>query len=396
MKIVNDIKSLEDVALHTTLLTATPKEGELFLCSMGNFFLAVGQNADKLYMKYGWDLSEFHTSDGKNVVYIVVTDDGYRFLKVMGLKVNVWNSEYSYAVDDKDSVSFVQQFIDLLRSTLPIGVKFEYPLFRQTVTLELVDYLRTARMTSLVVTSTSAGVMLDNSDYLNIVDKTEWDFKKEALTVDASLLSVIKSQREYILSFAEDHQKALNQQNATNGIIYNMYINAKKLYKGTIVLIKEHGNFVTFGDDAIMLAVNIPVTIYNCNIEGKAGHIAVVIDSKEFYQLTEKDFNLHVVNDNSKKAYQFGLTESFLSGKIPVGIDLMKNEGEYSEATIFKRSNGDYAVRATLAGRKLPEIGIPMIIGVYYQKLANSLEKRAWLYAVVHSAYGQYQPSQHQ
>lgn len=394
MKIVNDIKGLEEAALHASLLTASPKEGEIFLCSMQNAFLAVGESADRLYMKYGWDLSEFHTTEGKSIVYIVVTFDGYRFLKGQSMKLKVWNSDYTYSSLDDGIISFVQQFFDLLRSLLPDGFKLEYPLFRQTVTLELVDYLRTARMTSLIVTSTTAGVKLDSSDYFQIVENADWDFKKETLAIEAALAPAIRQQREDILSFAKSYQEALSHQRITNTHIYNIYNKSKNAYKGNIVLVKEFGNFVTFDDDAIVLANNLPVTIYTCRFEGRTSHIAALVNSEEFYKLTERDINIHVVNDNSKKVYQFGFTESFLNGKIPVGIDLTKDEGDFTDATVFKRSKGDYAVRASLGGRKLAEVEIPMNIGVYYQSLASSLEKRAWLYAVIHSVYGQLQSNQ--
>lgn len=389
MKIVNDIIGLEEVAVHASNFTAAPKEGELFLCSMQNAFLAVGDSADRLYMKYGWDLSEFHTVGGQSIVYIVVSFDGYRFLKGQKLTVKVWNSDYTYAAENDHSISLIQQFIDLLRSSLPVGGKLKYPIFRTSVTLELVDYLRTARITSLIVTPKMAGVELDNADFFPIVDNAVWDFKKETLSIETALVPVLKSQRDYILSFAENYNEALVHQRITNNNIYNVYCQAKKAYKGTVILIKEYGNFVSFDDDAIVLSVKLPVTIYSCKVEGRSSHIASVINSNEFYQLADKDVNIHVVKDNSKRVYQFGFTESYLNGKIPVGINLMADDGVFSDATIYKRSKGDYAVRATLGSRKLMEVTIPMNIGAYYQSLASSLEKRAWLYAVVHTVYGQ-------
>lgn len=383
MRYVNDTKFLEEVALYANRQKAKPRLNEVFLCNLGNSCMAVGESAYRLFILFGWNLTEFQPVGSDEVVaYIVVTEDGINFLRMRGMKTTVWNTSYEYDNKGEYDIAAVQQFIDRVRDVLKQGEKVVYPIIRKNVTIEKSGYSQKSNITSLIISDNSASVTLDDYfDSFPLVTDKNWNFDNISIALLKALGSVIVTQGDYIIKFAENRNKVIMQQRADNTSTYNVFTESKKHNGKEIILVKEKGFFVSFDDDAIVIAVKTGSLLYNCRMNGRSWpHTAVIVDSSQFMQLTEMDLDIHVANDTPREMYTFGFTGSFLNGK--------SNAVENSKAAVYKRNNGEFVIEASLHDKELPKKLVDTYIGSYYQSLSDdSIEKKVWLNAIMHDSY---------
>ena len=95
---------------HSTLIEA---EKALVLFHVGTRFIAVGNDADKLYLKYGWEVSDFIEC---NAIYSYMNISFYStmILDHCGVEVIKIETEYKYKTNHL-SLAEIQQLIDYLR-----------------------------------------------------------------------------------------------------------------------------------------------------------------------------------------------------------------------------------------------------------------------------------------
>lgn len=379
---VNDTAGLEGVALYADRINAKPKPDEVFLCNMGNYFMAVGESADRLYIDFGWELTEFiPEGSDRSVAYIVVSKDGLYFLRQTGMKTTVWDSPFEYD-NNGYGIAQVQQFIDRVRLVLKKGEEVTYPLIRKEVTIEKSGYSQKSDITALIFSNTSASVTLDDHpDSFPLVTDKNWNFDNASIAIIKALGPVISLQGNYISKYAENKNNEIMRQRIANAMTYSAFTGNKKRNGKEIILLKEKGFFVSFDDDAIVISLNTGWPLYDCRINGKTWpHTAVVIDSTQFMELTDMDMNIHVASDSLREMYSFGFTGSYLNGRT--------SSVEASKAAVYKRNNGDFVIEASVLGQDLPKKSVPTYIGSYYQNLSDeSLEKKVWLNAIMHTCY---------
>lgn len=385
---VDEIMSL-DYVVRLVRKEDEGDKGRLQLYGIGEYYLAVGSNADRLYMLFGWDLSVSEKSGEDNEVsseedripYIVVNTDGVAFLKKRGLSFDVVSIGWVY--DHKEpSVACVQQFLDLLRATLGKEGEFTLPLVNQTVELDMPSYNRVARMTSLTVKPNSIKVVLDGKEQYNILEDNVWNFEPESESLILAMSTVVEKHGELLRKFALDTRGVIESARENNTKSYRLYTSSSMAAKeNSLVLVKEKGFFITFDDDAVMLSNETGGLLYNCDCQGKERHTASVITPNHFVELTEKDLTIYVTNGTGRQLYDYLLTDSFMNHE-------QDSRFKFTKAAIYKRGNGEYAIRATCMDKELPETTVPLSEANYCQSLEKgSLEKCRYLSALCHYAY---------
>lgn len=384
---VDEIMSL-DYIVRLVRKEDEEDKGRLQLYGIGEYYLAVGSNADRLYMLFGWDLSVSEKSGEDNEVsseedripYIVVNTDGVAFLKKRGLSFDVVSIGWVY--DNKElSVTCVQQSLDLFRATLGKEDGFTLPLVGQTVELNMPSYNRVARMTSLTVKPNSINVVLDGKEQYNILEDNVWNFDSESASLILAMSTVVEKHGELLRKLALNSREVIESVRENNAKSYRLYASAKASKENALVLVKEKGFFITFDDDAVMLSNETGGLLYNCDCQGKERHTVSVITPNHFVELTEKDLTIYVTNGTGRQLYDYLLTDSFMNRE-------QDSRFEFTKAAIYKRGNGDYAIRATCMDKELPEATVPLSEANYCQSLEKgSLEKRRYLSALCHYAY---------
>ena len=386
MRSVQGKEGLEEVAIYASLRTIKNGENEINLYSMGKYCLAVGENADLLYMKFGWEIDEFLSKKYENysVPYAVVTADGLRLLQRKGIKVTVWNADYEYDgadADDKMKTVKVQQFLDLIRAMQQEDGLFEYPVIKQDITYFLDGYERKARLSRISISKYYVTVRIDNTEDTDLYTYDSWKSCETSVYLYRALASVIDSQHDIILSMAESPASVQQKQREDNAVTYGIFMEKKKANPGKVILVKEKGFFITCDDDAILVSDKLSKLLYNFPVGVSKSHTAAILDAAEFSDEYDINADTQVACGEGRDIYQLGLSESVLN--IPVNEDI-----QFTEIAIFKKSSKDYAIRAAIKDKTLPVMPLPSAVGSYYQTLPeNSRERQKWLTVMAHKSY---------
>lgn len=382
MNIVNDNNKLQDAVINLVTESQGQRIGrDSTLYSISGGYLAVGSLADRLYMLYGWEISEMDAGTGERVPYIIITDDGRDFLKAKGHNFHISLYDDKLTVNKMD-IAGVQQFLDMLRTEIPDNEsRIEHPVIRQSVTIDMGEFIREGRLSMLAISKDSIEVTIDNEDKIILADRNGWNVNSTTLGIYESLSKVITQQHQYLHTVANDYKKALKVQRDINMAAYGIYTIKKAQYKKEIVLLKGNGFFITYDDDAILLSEKIPLRLYDSQA-GNRTHTAFILSPVEFSSLSDLGFSIQLIHDaTSHKSYEFGFRDSILNYQI-------KEAFSFSGIAIYKRSTGDYVIKASTEGKELPETVIPSYIGNYYQRLPiGSLERQKLLSVIAHRTY---------
>lgn len=149
-----------------------------------------------------------------------------------------------------------------------------------------------------------------------------------------------------------------------------------------IVVVNIGSHCLTFDDDAIWVSDMSGVLLYDCNTFGARGKTCAVLNPSQVDFLMSKEIKTAVVQaEENCLLFQLGLKESTL-------LNFKANrQFIYYDVVIRKRMGGDYVISACCNDNPLPETPISNVVGGYYVKLPECLEKRAILSAVAHQSY---------
>lgn len=388
-KSVNEILNL-DYMVHLVGKEEKEKQGRLQLYGNEDYFLAVGGDADQLYMLFGWDLCMSERSDenctdsrADAIPYIVVNSDGITYLKKRGIAFDVISIAWVYDKQDP-SVAFVQQSLDLLRATLGKDGLFTLPLIKQTVELEMPSYNRIARMTSITVKPNAICVVLDGTDRICLLENNVWNLKPGYNSLFLTIGEIVARHHHLLSGLTVNSGSIVENIRENNTKAYNIYSSAKVGKQDALVLVKEKGFFISFDDDAIKGSQETEEQLYNCMCVGRERHTAAVVTPDQFRDLTEKDITMYIVQGTGRTLYDYLLSESLINRDHDRRFD-------FSKASVYKKSTGDYVIRATFMGKELPEVILPIDEAHYYISLKNNtLEKRMYLSALCHIAYDRF------
>ena len=351
----------------------------LVLYEIGGTFVAIGKDADRLYLTLGWEITDF-SDEGTIFSYMMVSPKGICVLKQLSIDYEIVKAQ---AVDNisRDSIVTTQQTLDYLR--LQAGTHIlSYPIVGHNTMIESVGFIREVRLTSLNISRQEITLCIDNSEHVELANGHEWNFSNMGLTLLDYISSLLDEQFDYILSYIQNPKQIIKEQKLQNSTLYNRYISTKKdLPIETILLLKIQKDYLAFDDDAITVAsLCRNVLLYECHVIGLRGQTVAMLADSQLQALQQVTMVSIIDAHYPHAAYQIGLEESFLNRKYDKQIT-------YMDVAIRKRKAGGYIISAVYNGTQLPEVPIPNSLGSYYCKLPKCKEKDTILVSLVHQTY---------
>jgi hypothetical protein len=351
----------------------------LVLYDTRGMLVAIGKDADKLYLTLGWELSDF-ADEGLIYSYMIVSTIGIKVLQQLGIEYQTIKVPVSQDIDG-ESLATTQQALDYLR--LQAGShSFTYPFVCQSTIIESIGYIREVRITSLTISRETVVLCIDNSEQIELISGHEWNFSHTEVTLLSYISAMIKEQFAYLLSFIQDPKQVIKDQKLQNTELYKRYINEKaQTQADTLVLVKVQNVFLTFDDDAITAAsLHRNILLYECNVIGYRGRTVALIEISQ-YQALQQITSISVIDSHyTHPLYQLGLKESFMNHQYNQQII-------YTGVAIRKCKTGDYVIIASYNGTALPETFISNTLGAYIINLPDSKERNALLVSLAHQTY---------
>lgn len=351
----------------------------LVLYNTGGMWVAIGKDADRLYLTLGWELSDF-ADEGLIYSYMIVSTVGIKVLQQLGIEYQTIKVPLSQDIDG-DSLATTQQALDYLRQQAD-SHSFTYPFVCHSTMIEGVSYIREVRLTSLTISRGSVALCIDNSEQIELVSRYEWNFSHTGVTLLSYISGIIKEQFAYLLAFIQSPKQTIKDQKLQNTELYKSYLNEKAQSPADILaLVKVQNIFLTFDDDAISAAsLHHSVLLYECNVIGYRGRTVALLEYSQYLALQQTTAVSAIDGHYLHPLYQLGLKESFLNHQYNQQII-------YTDVAIRKCKTGDYVITASYNGRALPETSISNTLGAYIINLSDSKEKNSIISTLAHQIY---------
>lgn len=354
-------------------------EKALVLFDVGTSFVVIGNDADKLYLTLGWEITDF--SDGDSIYsYMIISPYGAKILQKLRLNVEYYNAENLPQISVQPPVT-IQQILDYLR--MIVGQEsLTYPIITTPITIEEVGFIREIRITSLIIDAQSVSVCIDNTELIELVKEHEWNFSHTGLTLLDNLSGVVEPQLPYMINLIQAQAQTLRNQRIHNTALYKLFLDKKCVVSSdTIIFIQVEDSYLTFDDDAIdTFACQKEVFLYECNVFGLRGRTVALLDNSQVETLLSVHPLLVVNSKKDVPLYKLGLKESFLNLKC-------NDELIYSDVAIRKQKDGEYVISASYYGHLLPEKPVLNTIGGYFCNLPSCKERSAILSSLAHRTY---------
>lgn len=351
----------------------------LVLYDTGSMFLAIGKDADRLYLTLGWELSDF-ADEGSIYSYMTVSTVGVKVLQQLGIEYQIIKVSVSHDIDG-ESLATTQQALDYLRVQAGLN-SFSYPFVCHSTMIESIGYIREVRLTSLIISRETVVLCIDDSEQIELVSGHEWNFNHTGVTLLSYISGIIKEQFDYLLAFIQTPKPVRKAQKLQNTELYKRYLNEKEeIPAGTLPMVKVQNIFLTFDDDAITVAsLHHNVLLYECNVIGHRGRIVALIEASQYQALKQRAAISVIDGHYTYPLHQLGLKEIFLNHQYNQQI-------VYTDVAIRKYKTGDYVITASYNGTPLPEMPIPITLGAYIINLPDSKEKNTILVSLTHQTY---------
>lgn len=354
-------------------------EKALVLFDVGTSFVVIGNDADKLYLTLGWEITDF--SDGDSIYsYMIISPYGAKILQKLRLNVEYYNAGNLPQISVQPPVT-IQQILDYLR--MVVGQEsLTYPIITAPITIEEVGFIREIRITSLIIDAKSVSVRIDNTELIELVKEHEWNFSHTGLTLLDNLSGVVEPQLPYMVNLIQAQSQTLRNQRIHNTALYKLFLDKQCVVSSdTIIFIQVEDSYLTFDDDAIdTFACQKGVFLYECNVFGLRGRTVALLDNSQVETLLSIHPLLVVNSKKDVPLYKLGLKESFLNLKC-------NDELTYSDVAIRKQKDGEYVISASYYGHLLPEEPVLNTIGGYFCNLPSCKERSAILSSLAHRTY---------
>lgn len=351
----------------------------LVLYDIGGSWVAIGKDADRLYLSLGWELTDF--AEGDTIYsYILVSTRGIKVLQKLGIKYQIIKVSVLQDID-VESLATIQQALDYLRLQADFH-SFTYPFICHSTMIEDIGYIREVRLTSITISRESASLRIDNSEQIELVNGHEWNFSHIGVMLLSYISDIITEQFAYLLAYIQAPKQTIKIQKLQNADLYKRYLKVRvQTPADSLALVKVQNTFLTFDDDAITAAsLNHDVLLYEWNVIGHRGRIVALIEAS-LYQAIQKNTAVSVIDSHfTYPLYRLGLKESFLNHKYD-------NQIIYTNVAIRKCRAGNYVITASHHGTPLPEFSIPSTLGAYALNLLDSKERNAMLISLAHQTY---------
>ena len=345
--------------------------------------LAIGEDADKLFERFGWQTATAEVG-GTRMSVMPISEDVLRIgglfdFRLSETMVDMINIHVTDPLEAE--LSLAQQTIDAFRRGLPDGnlvfpVKdikynavrsgiehaYHYPFVEKSG--DTLSLFRSDAVRESVVMGQSWNVSLDRIPMLT------------SLAECFHILMHDMERRERLIGMG-----ALTNNDIRSLLSYEDYQLHKKRNPQKRVLMDQGSFFEAYQADAVSLAREFHHSLWSrdCGIHGEVPML-VLSPMKVGYVLDLCDDVVVVkprIHDRMGKMY---LRPSHLN-------DCLQMEEVFQDPGIFVKKDGHYAVRASLDGSQLPMREISKEMGDRYMNMSDGLAKKVYLNGILHTAY---------
>ena len=337
--------------------------------------IAIGTDAERLFEVFGWQTATIALQERMETA-VLIHEACIPCLEKYGvtfIKTKATIGKIHFLNEQEENIARAQQVIDGYRARL--GKK---PLVLPTdgmVCHMVVDgVVEEALFPFVYLSRKNVELYRINGAAFTLVDGQCWNvnIENDSIMTDSALIMESIMNRENLLEIV--NEQALHA--------FQEYVAKKDMYPDKIVMMKGTDIMSSFGEDAVRLAKALGIVLWFRVVEGHQVPMVLVTERMaDDLSADLKRLDIHVAQSSQLdiigliSAYPSFLNEG-LSIEIPFG-----------DATVYKRKDGRYAVRASLDKRMLPAMTIPTAMARFFLELQDGIVKEACLKAILMCAY---------
>ena len=345
--------------------------------------VAVGNDADKLFERFGWQTATADVN-GSRLSVMPISDDvlctkGLFDFHLLETAVDLLDIRL---IDPREAeLSIAQQTVDAFRRGLPVE-EMVFPI--KDIQYHTVKRGIEHAYHYPFVEKSGDSLSLFRSDAVreSVVIGQSWNVSLDRIPMLTSLAEYL----HLLMHDMEKRNQVLGIRGKANSdissfISYEEYTMLQKMYPGKRLLIDQGSFLETYQDDAVSIAREFhhPLWSRDCGTYGLA--TMLMLSPQMAGYVTDLCEDVAIVKGwMSDKIDNMRLRPSHLN-------DFLQMEEVFQDVSIFVKKDGHYAVSATLDGSPLPMYEIPKEMGDRYMIMPDGLAKKVYLNGILHTAY---------
>ena len=365
-----------DKALHNEFnglseLRKTKDDSSIVLFKDGEKWFTFGNDADWLFEKKGWQTAELNVID-KKISWMDINQDGKAVLEkenviidtidnaCVNIITNFVDSTNSYFSLSQQTLDFFRKLCKEKNNYLGIDYSFSDDIFNENITYRFMH-----------ITPNSIDILTTSGKKTKVVDGNNWN------VATADVADFLQRRRHYVIdALTHPEEYIFNKKK-----IADMAVKEFKSYPksdGEILILKQDDFYISYGDDAIKIAELTGCYIWQRETkEGKCLPMVIlsstVVDYLEYSNPTKILVKEGVINECVTEILA---KESILNKGL-------RNGSLFDNIFLFKKKNGEYAIRATYDGKELESRNIKSKYAIQYNNISSETEKKLLLKSLI-------------
>lgn len=381
----DSIKTLE--TKRKDIERETPSSIALF--KSGNDYIAFGNDADRIFLEKGWQTTDVAT-ETKRISWMPINEDGMNVLRqehpslvITDVNAEIRDFKKGDTYQEDKLICEVQQTLDFMRGinthdhvSVPTQGLAYYTQERNLYEVE-------HKINSIVLDKDNIKLVAENGNTMPLMSNGLWSVNWNTKYALLSLSSYLQQEAATMKESIWQYDKSRTEQSALVDTIVKDYNKEKAETPDILIAHRSNGEYFAYGNDAVAIAKELKLPLWQVETSSHK-HVPLALFPADGYgmdalELAGKDVRL------------FKSSVEYNSGQI--GLELSPlNEGLHSnvpfnDAGIFKKLNGDYAVRASIGGRELESKTIPTKDALRYSSMPQGELKDATLKTLLVRAY---------
>lgn len=362
----------------------------LVLFRNGDGYIAYGNDADRIFEKKGWQISDAET-EKRTVSWVEINKDGRESLN-KNFSVFTINTQAELRDFDRGSngnfvndnlIASAQQKIEHGRDSLSHDhASIATPGLRY-YTHERKLYETTHNIQSMNFDKDNISLVEDNGKVIPLMSNGAWQVNRENEIPLVSLSQYLEEKKVDIAENIKTYGETRENQLSLADKVLDEYSARKYSSPNTIFLMQGSTDSFIFGNDAIYAARELKSPLWQMETSQYRTTPVTVIKDNSY------DWNTLELDGKDVRGFKGETTFDRFS----LGLELsplnegLKNSSHIENAGIYKKKNGEYAIRASIDGVEMPNKTISATEARAYLLLPNGEEKDATLKTITTKAY---------
>lgn len=365
----------------------------LTLFREGDVFFAFNQDAERIFETKGWFLSEIKTPSSTYSL-MEISHEGLKVLERDFHKIDLLSladtemplQKGTQQNNERRAMASIQQSLECLE--LQVNGEKAIITTPNLTYFALVDNLYEVehQINSILLSKGNVQVVENNGERHTLMEDGSWLMGKQQ-DISFSLLdkfdNYLRQNGDILKERVKEYKSnTIDRLDMVNSILAE-YSNSKSNLADIILLHKGNEDYFAYGNDAIKIANNLKVPLWQIE-RGPGRPVPVTILSTKgngIDILSHEGLKSEIVTP--KTAYDRYSLPFELS---PLNVGL-QSKAEFENASVFKMRNGEYAIRASLSGNELENKIISAKVASQFLALPYGEEKDATLKTILVTTY---------